>query len=99
MLQELGWDDLQSRRHQNKVIIMNRIANKLVIEIPADRYLTAAGASTRGSSTTIPFTNCLQVMQSVSGIVYLRVLYQRHLWMTSSVLVYQDRDCEQHAFN
>ena len=47
MLQELGWEDLQSRREQNKVAMMYRIVNNLV-EIPADQYLTAAGVSTRG---------------------------------------------------
>ena len=47
MLQELGWEDLQSRREQNKDAMMYRIVNNLV-EIPAGQYLTAAGVSTRG---------------------------------------------------
>ena len=47
VLQELDWEDLQSRREQNKVAMMYRIVNNLV-EIPADQYVTAAGVSTRG---------------------------------------------------
>ena len=47
MLQELGYEDLKSRREQNKVAVVNRIVNNLV-EIPADQYLTAAGVLTRG---------------------------------------------------
>ena len=47
MLQELGWEDLQSRRGQNKVAMMYRIVNNLV-ELPTDQYLTAAGVSTSG---------------------------------------------------
>ena len=45
MLQELGWEDLKSRREQNKVAMMYRIFNNLV-EIPADQYMAAAGLST-----------------------------------------------------
>ena len=47
MLQELGWEGLQSRRERNKVAIMYLIVNNLV-EILADQCLTAAGVSTRG---------------------------------------------------
>ena len=45
MLQELGWEDLQTRRQQNKAIMMNKIVNNLV-EIPVDQYLTIDGEST-----------------------------------------------------
>ena len=41
-------------------------------------------------------------LQPVSGIVWLSVPHQHQLWMTSrssSVLVSQDRNCKQHAFN
>ena len=47
MMQELGWEDLQTRRQQNKAIMMYKIVNNLV-DIPADQYLTTAAASTRG---------------------------------------------------
>ena len=108
MLQELGWEDLQSRRKQNKVAMMYRIVNNLV-EIPADQYLTAAGVSTRGHQqrflvqypstlTRDPFSR----LQSISGIVCPPVPYQHQIWMTSrssSVLVSQDRNCELYAFN
>ena len=47
LLQELGWEDLKSRREQNKVEMMYRIVNNLV-EIRADQYLTATGISSRG---------------------------------------------------
>ena len=42
MLQELGWEDIQSRRDQNRTAMMYRIVNNLV-EIPAGQYLNATG--------------------------------------------------------
>ena len=43
MLQELGWEDIQSRRRdQNRTAMMYRIVNNLV-EIPAGQYLNATG--------------------------------------------------------
>ena len=107
MQQELGWEDLQSRREQKKVAMMYRIVNNLV-EIPADQYLTAAGISTRSHQQRFLVEYCSinayngSFFPSVSGIVCLPVPYQHQLWMTSrssSVLVSQDRNCEQHAFN
>ena len=53
MLQELGWEDLKSRREQNKVTMMHWIVNNIV-EIPADEYLTAAGVSTSGHQQQFP---------------------------------------------
>ena len=57
LLQELGWEDLQSRREQNKVAMIYRIVNNL-FEIPADQYLTAAGVSTRGHQQSFLVPNC-----------------------------------------
>ena len=56
MLQELGSEDLKSRREQKKVAMMYRIVNNFV-EIPADQYLTATGVSTRGhqQSFLVPY--------------------------------------------
>ena len=54
MLQELGWEDLQSRRDHNKATMMYRIVNNLV-EIPAEQYLIATyGRSNKRISSTIP---------------------------------------------
>ena len=97
MLQELGWEDLQSRREQNKVAMVYRIVSNLV-EIPADQYLTAAGVSTRGHQQRFLVQYCsinaykgsFSRLQSVSGIVCLPGPYQHQLCMTSrssSVLV------------
>ncbi|MCG7868954.1 MAG: reverse transcriptase family protein, partial [Candidatus Thiodiazotropha taylori] len=47
MLQNLGWEDLSSRREQSKSIMMYRIVNHLV-DIPAEKYLIHIGTSTRG---------------------------------------------------
>ena len=47
MMQDLGWEQLQTRRQQNKTVMMYRIVNNLV-EIPANQYLTPTGVSTRG---------------------------------------------------
>ena len=47
ILQELGWEDLQLRRDQNKAKMTYRIVNYL-IEIPAGQYLNATGVATRG---------------------------------------------------
>ena len=47
MLQELGWEDLQSRGDQNKATMMYRIANNLVV-FPAGQYLVATGIATTG---------------------------------------------------
>ena len=108
MLQELGWEDLKSRREQNKVTMMYQtIVNNLVKirPIPDSRLVYQLEVINNGSwyhiaycSTTTrdPFSH----LQSVSGIFCLPVPYQHQLWMTSSsVLVSQDRSCEQHAFN
>ena len=57
MLQELGWEDLQSRLEQNKVAMMYRTVNNLV-EIPADQYLTAAGVSTTGHQQRLLVQYC-----------------------------------------
>ena len=46
-MQDLGWEQLQTRRQQNKTVMMYRIVNNLV-EIPANQYLTSTGVSTRG---------------------------------------------------
>ena len=46
MMQDLGWEQLQTRHQQNKTVMMYRIANNLV-EIPANQYLTPTGVSTR----------------------------------------------------
>ena len=99
MLQEIGWEDLQSRREQNKVAMMYRIVNNLV-EIPADQYLTATSVSTTGHQQRflIPYSiNAYNRLQSVSGIVCLSVPYQHQLWMTSrssSVLESQECNCQ-----
>ena len=108
VLQELGWESLQSRREQNKVAMMYRIANNLV-EIPADQLLTATGVSTRGHQKRFLVQYCSinaykgsLFPSAVSGIVCPPVPYQHQLWMTSrssSVLVSRDRNCEQHAFS
>ena len=45
-LQELGWEDLQSRRDQNKATMMYRNFNNFV-EIPEGQYLNATGVATR----------------------------------------------------
>ena len=47
LMQDLRWEQLQTRRQQNKTVMMYRIVNNLV-EIPADQYLTPTGVSTRG---------------------------------------------------
>ena len=47
MMQDLGWEQLQTRRQQNKTVMMYRIVNNLV-EIPISQYLTPTGVSTRG---------------------------------------------------
>ena len=47
MMQDLGWKQLQTRRQQNKTVMMYRIVNNFV-EIPANQYLTLTGVSTRG---------------------------------------------------
>ena len=47
MLQELGWENFQSRRDQNKATVMHRIVNNLV-EIPAGQYLIVMGVAIRG---------------------------------------------------
>ena len=47
MMHNLGWEQLQIRRQQNKTVMMYRIVNNLV-EIPANQYLTPTGVSTRG---------------------------------------------------
>ena len=47
MMQDLGWEQLQTRRQQNKTVMMYLIVNNLV-EIPANQYLTPTGVSTRG---------------------------------------------------
>ena len=47
MMQDLEWEQLQTRRQQNKTVMMYRIVNNLV-EIPANQYLTPTGVSTRG---------------------------------------------------
>ena len=47
MMQDLGWEQLQTRRQQNKTVMMYRMVNNLV-EIPANQYLTPTGVSTRG---------------------------------------------------
>ena len=47
MMQDLGWEQLQTRRQQNKTVMMYRIVNNLV-EIPANQYLIPTGVSTRG---------------------------------------------------
>ena len=47
MLQELGWEDLQSRRDQNKATMMYRVTNNLV-EIPTDLYLITTCVATKG---------------------------------------------------
>ena len=46
VLQEFGWEDLQSRPDQNKAAMIYRIVNNLV-EIPAGQYLIATGTATR----------------------------------------------------
>ena len=46
MMQDLGWEELQTRCQQNKGVMMYRIVNNL-IDIPTDQYLTAAGVSIR----------------------------------------------------
>jgi len=47
MIQQLGWNTLQERRNQARVIMMYRIVNGL-IAIPASLYLTHSTHSTRG---------------------------------------------------
>ena len=84
MMQELGWEDLQTRWQQNKAIMMYKIVNNLV-DIPADQYLTTAGASTRGHKQRylVPFCSVNACKgsfrrQSVSGILCQPVSYQHH---------------------
>ena len=64
MLQELGWEDLKSRRGQNKVTMKYRIVNNLV-EILAGQYLIYShkNSNKRTSSPTPAntlFDQCLQ---------------------------------------
>ena len=47
MMQDLGWEQLQARRQQNKTIMVHCMVNNPV-EIPASQYLTPTGVSTRG---------------------------------------------------
>ena len=47
MMEDLGWEQLQTRCQQNKTVMMYHIVNNLV-EIPANQYLTPTGVSTRG---------------------------------------------------
>jgi len=47
MMQQMGWNALQERRNQAKVIMMYRIVNGL-IAIPASLYVTNSTQSTRG---------------------------------------------------
>ena len=58
MSQELGWEDRQTRRKQNKAIMMYKIAKNLV-EITVDQYLTTAGVSTRGHQQRFVVLFCL----------------------------------------
>ena len=57
MLQNLGWEDLKTRREQSKTIMMYRIVNNL-IDIPAERYLTHTGTSTRGHESRFLVPYC-----------------------------------------
>ena len=57
MMQDLGWEQLQTRRQQNKTVMMYRIVNNLV-EIPANQYLTPTGVSTRGHQQRFPPYYC-----------------------------------------
>ena len=47
MMQQMGWNTLQERRNQARVIMMYRIVNGL-IAIPASLYVTNSTQSTRG---------------------------------------------------
>ena len=38
MMQDFGWEEVQTRRQQNTAVMMYRI-----VKIPTDQYLTAAG--------------------------------------------------------
>ena len=57
MLQNLGWEDLKTRREQSKTIMMYRIVNNL-IDIPAEKYLTQTGTSTRGHESRFLVPYC-----------------------------------------
>jgi len=46
MMQQMGWNTLQERRNQARVIMMYRIVNGLII--PSSLYLTYSTQSTRG---------------------------------------------------
>ena len=57
MIQNLGWEELQYRREQCKTVMMYRIINNLV-DIPAEKYLTHSGTSTRGHETRFLVPYC-----------------------------------------
>ena len=85
MSQELGWEDLQTRRKQNKAIMMYKIAKNLV-EITVDQYLTTAGVSTRGHQQRFVVPFCLInaykgsffQQRSISGMPCQQAPYQYH---------------------
>ena len=65
MLQNLGWEDLKSRREQSKTIMMYLIVNNRV-EIPVEKYLIHSGTSTRGhkSRLLVPFCSVIAYKSS-----------------------------------
>ena len=46
-LQDLNWETLESRRTKLQLVMIYKIMNDLVVDIPADTYLTLATTRTR----------------------------------------------------
>ena len=106
MMQDLGWEQLQTKLQQNKTVM---IYNSLV-EISANQYLTPTGVSTRGHQQRLLPYYCsvpsIQLLcQCLPGLllpICQPVPYQHNpltASMPSSVLVSQDCNCGQPVFN
>ena len=94
-LQELRWEDLQSRQDQIKVIMMCKIVNNLV-EIPAGQYQTATGVATRGhNQRLLPIYCYINVYEEsfFPSTDCLPMSYEHHVWTTS-----QTPDCGADIF-
>ena len=93
VLQELGWEDLKSRRDQNKATMMYRIVNNLV-EIPVGQSsdLNATGLPTRGQQQRfLPIHCSINAYKGPffpSGMIYLPVRILLSIWngLPSSVI-------------
>ena len=89
MLQELGWEDLQSRRDQNRATMIYMIINYLV-EIPAGQHLIATGVATRGHHQRfLPIYCSINVYkESVFTSQELEVWFLSHVWCPAPMSQY-----------